>query len=382
MNANFFEQFFYFCKNHVYNSYSFFNNMKILHITTHFFPFIGGLENIVLQLAQNQTKKNEVFVLTLQYDKNLSKTETKNKIKIFRHPAFEILKNRYTWPRCKFSKNISCIDPEIVFTHTRFFVTSFLAGRWAIKNKKKWIHVEHGANRVQTKNFLLKIFAEFLDFLFGRWVLKNADQIVVLSEKGKNFVRKLGANPQKIKIIPNGVKINKTLKPLPKKNKALFFGRMIREKGILEILQAAQKCPDWDFELIGEGPLFQKKILPNVIWTPVMSHDQIKKKINESDLILNPSHSEGFSLTIIESAACGRPILATDCGVAKKIISPKFLIKNSFELIKKIKWLKNNYDILEAEGKKNWNIVKEKFSLEKMEKEYEKLLEKFACSDR
>lgn len=351
--------------------------MKILHIVTHFSPFVGGLENLVLDIAEQQVKKNEIFVLTLQYDSLLPKYEERNNLKIFRVPAFKILKNQYSIPQKGFSQKIKEIKPDVVFTHTRFFLTSFLGGRFIKKNlpKTKWIHVEHGQNSVQSKNLIVFLGAKIFDKILGKWIFKKSDKIVVLSKTGKNFVQSFKIKKEKIKIIPNGVKIPRKKIPIPQKNKALFFGRIIREKGIFEVLEVAQKSPNWSFEICGK--LNQKiKNTKNIKVYGEMPQKEIIEKIKSVDLVILPSYSEGNSLAVLESAACERAILATPVGQNEKIISESFLIplKNCKKIIEKLNFLENNWKELKKEGIKNRKIVEANFSFDSMIKSYESIL--------
>ncbi len=352
--------------------------MKILHVTTHFNPFVGGLENLVLQLAIQQAKEHEVSILTLKYDQTLPNYELISGVKIFRVPCFVLLKNQYAWPKFGFSKEIQKINPDVLFTHTRFFATSFFAGR-TIKNtlpKSLWIHTEHGMSHVPAQNIFIKFSAWCIDQTLGRWIFKKAQKIVVLSHEGKIFIEKLGALPSKIVIIHNGVKLPKTITPIPQKNKILFFGRMIREKGILEVLEVAKKCGNWTFELCGSGNLDFSQLPKNVIFSGEISPDKISEKIQKADLILLPSYAEGSCLAVLESAAQGRAILATPVGQNKQILSPDFIvpIKNTEKIIEKLCILENNWKTLEQEGQKNQKQIKKDFNFESMIQAYKKTL--------
>jgi glycosyltransferase involved in cell wall biosynthesis len=355
--------------------------MKICHITTHFWPFLGGLENMVRRLAENQSRKNTVSILTLKHEKNLPNTETKKGVFVQRVESFEVIKDRYRWPQKGFSKALESQNPMVVFTHTRFFITSFLAGRWIRKNKKKikWIHVEHGQNFVRSENPSIVFLAWLFDQVFGRWVLCSADQVVVLGKKGRDFVQKLAPTQKNITIIPNGVEIPKKIIPIPQKNKALFFGRMIREKGVQEILEAArlarEKKSKWEFELIGAGPMFEKELAPNITWTPALDTEPLQKKIQDCDLVLMPSWSEGHALTTLEAGALGRAILGTAVGENSRIISPDFLVPvgSPRGLFKKLRLLEDNFRTLEQAGRSNRKKVEQHFSAPMLYAAYEKL---------
>jgi glycosyltransferase involved in cell wall biosynthesis len=346
---------------------------QILHVVPQFFPAIGGLENMVFDLAKEQAKKHRVSILTLNSNIKLEEIETKDEIKINRFPASKLGKISYLFPKKGFCESFAKQDFDVVFTHTRFFITSFLAGRVAKKMGKKWIHVEHGANYFQAKNVFIRIMARIFDETFGKWVLKNADKVVVLTESGKIFVSKFGQR-ENVFIILNGVKISSEIKRLPHQNRAIFVGRATAEKGIYELLHTAKKCPQWQFQIIGANPLALRNT-KNVQFLGELSREEVRQKIMESSLLISPSWGEGFGLSFLEAASLGRPILSTNVGIANEIITSEFIIpvKNSDFLAKKIQELTNDFAKLEEVGKKNWQHA-QKFSLEKMIKRYEDLL--------
>ncbi len=346
---------------------------KIFHIASRFTPHVGGLENMVLDLAQEQGKGNDVSVLTL--DSGLRKIETEEMfgIKIYRYPAFATLSQNYLWPKSGFCERFAKRDFDIVFTHTRFFITSFLAGRVAKKMGKKWIHVEHGANFFQAKNIFVRILARIFDETFGKWVLKNADKVVVLTKDGERFVNRLGRK-ENVFLIPNGVRIFPAQGAFPRKNKALFLGRATAEKGIYELLEAAKECPEWGFSIVGENSSNLENT-KNVYFYGELSRDKVRQKITKSSLLLSPSLGEGFGLTVLEAAVLSRPILATAVGIAPEILDAEFLIpmENGKVLTKKIQELTGDFERMERVGKKNFERAK-KFNLEKMAKGYEKII--------
>ncbi len=346
---------------------------KILHVVPRFFPAIGGLENMVFDLMKEQVKNHEVSVLTLDPSIKTWKIDQKDGIKINRNPAFSALGTSYLWPKKGFCECFAEHDFDVVLTHTRFFITSFLAGRMAKKMGKKWIHVEHGANFFQAKNIFIRIVARIFDEVLGKWILRNADKIVVLTAEGKKFVSRLGRT-KNVFVIPNGVKTLPKQTPVSHENKAIFIGRVTAEKGIYELLTAAKKCSEWKFQIIGENCLGLKNT-ENVEFLGELLREEVYQKIIKSSLFISPSWGEGFGLSLLEAASLSRPILSTAVGVAIEIVTPEFIIpqKNGDSLAEKIQKLTNDFAELEEVGRGNFECAK-KFSLEKMVEGHEKVM--------
>ena len=77
--------------------------------------------------------------------------------------------------------------------------------------------------------------------------------------------------------------------------------------------------PDIHFLILGEGPEVDniKKIeseLDNVHYLGYKNHDQTISLIKGSDVLIQPSLSEGISSTILEAMACKTPIIASNVG--------------------------------------------------------------------
>lgn len=350
--------------------------MRVLHVAPRGHPFPGGLESLSWDIVKAQSQEREVFLLCGKHDMSLPIQEKKENVHISRFSSVDFLKDRYGLPYKSFYNTIAKIKPDILFTHTRFFPSSFLAG-WSIRKKFpscRWVHIEHGQNSLHVGNVFLEGVGHISDQIFGRWIFRHADQTIVVSPTAEKFARSLGA--KNIRIIPSGVEIPGRIHPLPRKNKALFFGRMVREKGVREILFAAEKSPQWHVTLVGDGPLFGFRSLPNVTWEKSVSREKIRSFLRASDLVLLPSYSESLSLSVLESASEGRAIVASDVGENKSLLSPDFLFppRDKESLCRMLQKNTNCFDILSQEGKRNYEFVAQNYSIESMQDAYKNLL--------
>ena len=57
-----------------------------------------------------------------------------------------------------------------------------------------------------------------------------------------------------------------------------------------------------------------------------MPHDKVLQKQEEADVFFFPSHSEGCSVALIEAAARGLPMIATDVGANRDIVGPSGVV--------------------------------------------------------
>lgn len=130
---------------------------------------------------------------------------------------------------------------------------------------------------------------------------------------------------EKSEILPgSGVNIEQySYEPYPESDEKLVLttiGRIMKDKGINEILRAAEKIkqehPNIIFRLIGifdeeYGDKIQRYVSSGVI-TYIPWQDNIHPFIMDSHAILHASYHEGMSNTLLEAASMGRPVIATD----------------------------------------------------------------------
>ena len=109
----------------------------------------------------------------------------------------------------------------------------------------------------------------------------------------------------------------------------LFIGRIMKEKGIEEYLKAADKItkkyPNTEFQILGrfeEGKY--KGLISNINNCRIrylgVSED-VRNEIREVDCIVHPTfYPEGMSNVLLEGAAMGKPLIASNIPGCKEII--------------------------------------------------------------
>jgi glycosyltransferase involved in cell wall biosynthesis len=89
---------------------------------------------------------------------------------------------------------------------------------------------------------------------------------------------------------------------------ALYFGRISKEKNIPMFLDAK-----WDGVkvVVGDGPLLEnlKKKYPEVVFVGEKIGDELAAYIASSNIVVFPSLTDTYGLTIIEAMSCGIPVV-------------------------------------------------------------------------
>ena len=171
---------------------------------------------------------------------------------------------------------------------------------------------------------------------FEKWIYRNSDEIVVISEGFKQNLEEKDVNSAKIKVIPNWVDTEK-LQPLPKKNPlsqklslektfvVMYSGTIslssyLSLEKVLEAASVLKNEVGLSFVIVGEGlkkpDLVQKAKnleLDNVIFLPFQPYEDLPNLLAASDILLVPLDKEKTQLSVPSKLynyiAAGRPIL-------------------------------------------------------------------------
>jgi glycosyltransferase involved in cell wall biosynthesis len=182
--------------------------------------------------------------------------------------------------------------------------------------------------------------------LIEKKTYNRCDRFIVLSKAFGHILHQKYQIPwDKINIIPGGVDINHFQKNLsrqearrqlgwPNDNPILFTSRrLVHRMGIDKLLQAVAaikpKIPDIWLAIAGRGhiqTLLQKQtqelgLENNVKFLGFLPDEDLPIAYQAADLAIMPSQSfEGFGLAILESLACGTPVICTPVGGMPEIL--------------------------------------------------------------
>src|SRR6202022_758535 len=138
-----------------------------------------------------------------------------------------------------------------------------------------------------------------------RPVLRRARLVIAASTALAADAEKLGA--REVRVIPGGVEIPAEVPEPQEPPHVLFAGRLSREKGILDLVEAAEGLP---LVVAGDGPLRDR--VPGALG--MVPHDELLRLYGRAAVVACPSHREGFGVVCAEAMAQGRPVVAGAVG--------------------------------------------------------------------
>ncbi|MCC7429247.1 glycosyltransferase family 4 protein [bacterium] len=370
--------------------------IKILFVTDSL--DCGGKERQLVELVRNRNKeKSEYHVISMKsgcfFDNEIRESAN----------SFQVIERKWRWDFCvlfRFATAIKSLKPDFIhgFNPMTSLILLVTCKLFSIK-----IPVINGGLRSAPLKFSLhaKFFRFFLKFYKivvansyaglqaygeagkeGRFVLYNGFNLNRIPELTKSEARvKLEFLNDKF-IIPMVAQVSNR-----KDQKTLI--------NAIQILKKQNKADSILCLIVGDGNT--RTELENLT-KELQLEDTIQFLGNRRDveLIFKASDlsvlctadwwGEGISNSILESLACGVPVIATDNGGTKEVIENGkngFIIEigDAEGLAEKIVFLKSNRNILEQFSNETQKTVIEKFGIEKMVENYEEFYSKLFNKD-
>jgi glycosyltransferase involved in cell wall biosynthesis len=145
----------------------------------------------------------------------------------------------------------------------------------------------------------------------ARAVLRSARRVVCVSRSLARDAIALGAADPVV--IPNGIAIPVQPGEEAKPPEVLFAGRLSAEKGILDLLAAANGLP---LLVAGDGPL--RPQVPQALG--FVPRTELERLFARAAIVVCPSRREGFGVVCAEAMAYGKPVVASRVGGLRDLV--------------------------------------------------------------
>ena len=274
---------------------------------------------LVMEISKNKKYKIDTLTLKLTLENidpklkiiNLSLNSTINKV----YRIYKLLKNS---------------DYDIINTHhTKSSLIIYLMYkifyRKIFKDKIKWVHTVHNDYR---------FYKFYQKFIFNR-IYMNADKIICNSNNTFNSLPKKYHSYQNIKVIYNGVnieRVNASGVKIKDKEKIIFSAnRFVPQKNLISLINAFNNVhsqfPSWKLYLCGDGPLKPELIEYSrslessdcILFLGILPRESVYDFMKRSSVYVTPSLWEGFCNSNVEAMASGCALLSSNVGPLPEI---------------------------------------------------------------
>ena len=287
----------------------------------------GGTYNFRKELLQELIKRNHEVFLSVPNDDYVERIEAlgcKVIITEFNRRGMNPKQEQILYK--KYCKIIKEVKPDKILTYT---IKPNIYG--GIAAKKYGIpqianitglgtSIEDGGI---SSNFILQLY---------KYGIKSARTVFFQNQTNLDFFKSQGLVRDNYVLIPgSGVNLTENcFEPYPEetdKTVLLIIGRMMKNKGTGEILEAAEEIrkrrKDFIFRFIGFPDDDWKAIIDEAVKKGIVEYPgnqtDVHSFIKNSHATLMASYHEGMSNVLLETAATGRPVIASDIPGCREI---------------------------------------------------------------
>lgn len=222
-----------------------------------------------------------------------------------------------------FFNEAACLPPILRPRGVRFgYIATWLSYRMALSRARTGAGLRGLVLRAASRRFVVEPY-------------RAAEILFANSEfTRRELVEVVGCDSRRIRVTYLGVRdfFHGIARSRPERvERVLFFGRLVREKGILDALAAlgrvARAGRPFRLRVLGSGNAEhvlavarEHGIAERVEVLPHQGDARLKDELERAQLALLPSHSESFGLSIAEAQAAGLPVVAYAAGSVPEVV--------------------------------------------------------------
>lgn len=315
--------------------------MKILEITNYTSGGCGVGMRVIKESKLLAKKGHNVLIFSTNFKKGTNELcpleENTRGVKIKRFPAKRIKFAGDSYMVWDFKKEAMKFNPDIIIAHSYRHKHTINALKLAKEIRCKVFLVTHAPfERKDSRSFIQNVGVWTYDKIIGKKAINQFDKVIPITNWELPFLHKLGLKNENIAYIPNGIDFNffKPIKKITHLKKIIYLGRISPIKQIETLIESMSYLSGMNCRIRGPAEqeyynkLTKLDSLKNVKIIN-KSYNQLEQLniLDNSDIFVLPSKSEGMPQTLIEAMARGKIVVASDNLASKDIINPG---KNGF----------------------------------------------------
>jgi len=171
-----------------------------------------------------------------------------------------------------------------------------------------------------------------------RWAARGAARNITVSSALKDKLTSLGVAADKVHVLRNGVDAELFVMHDPQKIRKdmsltgtvlVSVGNLVESKGHALVVQALKQLPDCNLLIVGKGEQLtdlkriadELNVSGRIRYIDEVSQSDLAKIYSAADLLILASSREGWPNVLLESMACGTPVVATRVGGTPEIVT-------------------------------------------------------------
>jgi len=214
---------------------------------------------------------------------------------------------------------------DVVHAHSHLYLATNMAAFHRKRRQTPLAITNHGLYSQSAPEWLFDGYLRTI----GKWTFNAADIVLCYTEEERAQLRDRGVLAP-VEVVHNGIDTTRFTPDGPEDDEVvgnpdlLFAGRLVDGKRPRDVLRAFDRIheayPEAGLTVCGDGPLRselermarQRALDHAVRFLGQVPYDRMPSVYRASDVLLLLSRAEGLPRTVLESLACGRPVVTSD----------------------------------------------------------------------
>lgn len=365
-----------------------------------YIPHVGGIERYTERLSKALVSRGHEVDVVTNNTEGMEHVVSEGGLTVIRLPCIPLFNGRLPLPRLNKTRKkllewIEGRSYDGILINARFYPHSLLGMRIACKQGHHPIVLDHGSDYLTFGNKAADILVRAYEHAITALGKAYNPRYFGVSDRSLHWLRHFGIEGEGV--LPNSIDARRYRDGASSRefrceagieDKDLlvaYVGRLIPEKGITALLQAAKECKLQNsrirFIVAGEGPLERAVCSTgdNLSYVGRLSQPEVSALLMQSDVFCLPSRSEGFATCLLEAGACGTPAIATDVGGAREVMpngSYGIILESSSvdEIATALLWCANHRAELREMGNKVQARIDSAFSWDETAERFERIV--------
>jgi glycosyltransferase involved in cell wall biosynthesis len=318
--------------------------LRIDVFTDYYTPHVGGgVERVVEEVCQRLASQGHLVRVFTLNTAAAPPHEVIAGVDVYRAPAIQLtglvrMQSSISPGMLPLVWRLARRDPpDVLHAHNLFFSSTAVAVMLRRLLKIPLVTTLH-LGSLRHLGGPSQLLASCYERTIGRAIIHSCDRLIAVSEAVAKHALSLGARPEAVRVIANGVDPSKFQPDPQRRNGAsengtfriACVGRLIFNKGPQFLIEAAPRIlkarPDAEFVFVGDGPLragLEERTRELGIGHRARflgTQPDVAAILQGCDLLVRPSLLEGMPLAILEAMACGLPVIATPVSGSAELV--------------------------------------------------------------